>query len=82
MHAAAAKVTPEKTYNLLFSFNLWRERVSRLTLKNLVDQLSKTFLPVYGFNTLSPVLGNFCKHGQGKLIKTFLQGNDLILLKF
>ena len=80
LHAVAATVTLNKTFTICSIYLTPGESITKLNLENLIDQLPRPFLLLGDFNAHSPVWGDSRRDGRGKLIESFLQDNDLILL--
>ena len=80
LHAVAATVTVEKTFTICSIYLTPGETITKLNLQNLLNQLPRPFLLLGDFNAHSPVWGDSRRDGRGKLIESFLQDNDLILL--
>ena len=82
LHAVAATITLDKTFTICSIYLTPGETITKLNLKNVLDQLPRPFLLLGDFNAHSPVWGDSRRDGRGKLIESFLQGNDLILLNY
>ena len=80
LHAVAATVTLNKTFTICSIYLTPGKTITKLSLENLIDQLPRPFLLLGGFNAHSPVWRDSRRDGQGKLIESILQDNDLILL--
>ena len=80
LHAVAATITLDKTFTICSIYLTPGETITKLNLENLLDQLPRPFLLLGDFNAHSPVWGDSRRDGRGKLIESFLQDNDLILL--
>ena len=80
LHAVAATVTLNKTFTICSIYLTPGESITKLNLENLIDQLPRPFLLLGDFNAHSPVWGDSRRDGRRKLIESFLQDNDLILL--
>ena len=81
-HAVAATITLDKIFNICSIYLTPGETITKLNLENLLYQLPRPFLLLGDFNAHSPVWGDSRRDGRGKLIESFLQDNDLILLNF
>ena len=79
LHAVAATITLDETFTICSIYLTPDETITKLNLENLLDQLPRPFLLLGDFNAHSPV-GDSRRNGGGKLIESFLQDNDLILL--
>ena len=80
LHAAAATITLGKTFTSCSIYLTPGERISKPFLENLIDELPKPFLLVGDFKAHSPEWGDSRRDGRGRLIESFSQENDLILL--
>ena len=80
LHAVAATITLDKTFTICSIYLTPGETITKLNLENLLDQLPRPFLLLGDFNAHSPMWGDSRRDGRGKLIESFLQDNDLILL--
>ena len=80
LHAVAATITLDKTFTICSIYLTLGETITKLNLENLLDQLPRPFLLLGDFNAHSPLWGDSRRDGWGKLIESFLQDNDLILL--
>ena len=79
-HAVAGTVTLDKTFTICSIYLTPGETITKLNLENLLDRLPRPFLLLGDFNAHSPEWGDYRRDGRGKLIESFLQDNDLILL--
>ncbi|GFN89043.1 RNA-directed DNA polymerase from mobile element jockey [Plakobranchus ocellatus] len=80
LYAAAATISLEKTLTVCSLYLPPNSQVSKLSLAELFEQLPKPFLVLGDFNAHSPVWGDSCRDGRGRMLEEFTAENDLIIL--
>ncbi|GFO44198.1 RNA-directed DNA polymerase from mobile element jockey [Plakobranchus ocellatus] len=80
LHAAAATISLAKALTVCSLYLPPNTPISKLSLAELFEQLSKPFLVVGDFNAHSPACGDSRRHGRDRMLEEFMAENDLIIL--
>ncbi|GFN94477.1 RNA-directed DNA polymerase from mobile element jockey [Plakobranchus ocellatus] len=80
LHATAATNSLEKTLTACSLYLPPNSPVSKLSLAELFEQLSRPFLVLGDFNAHSPAWGDSGRDGRGRMLEEFTAENDLIIL--